>query len=284
MSDRYYPLFVRSNPELEEAYDALYEGVPGHLLKSLQLWTRQILPTDTWQASGETGRLLLELELALRIEIAFDEDINEMVQGFMYRLSTDEDLWLHVVDYLVRARPVAGNALKVLLSQGGSAWQVVIRGNRWRLERRVDPTVQAIVDAAVVPEDNASVHLAKAWQLAFGLEANAGSSYQEAVKALEAVYAPIVCPLNSRATLGTVISNIESKPSKYRTRLEGKGEGDEGILAVRSLLAVIWRTEARHTPGEATDRLANSIDEARDAVVAAAALVQLVRQGGFSIR
>ena len=99
---------------------------------------------------------------------------------------------------------------------------------------------------------------------------------------MEAAYAPITSPKNELATLGTIIADINNKPSKFSVRLQA----DEPVANVERLagmLQMLWKSQFdRHGTPDEDVPLNVSIDEARDAVALATTLVHLAQQGGFS--
>lgn len=287
MSEKWRPLSSRRAPEKS---DALFDGVPPHLAWSLQDWVRSFFP-KAWEFQGDydaTRALLMDIEVALQISIGREGGHEpDVARAFVNALPENERVFLDLIDFLLTRRPGTDKIqrLERVLDEGGSLWTTALAPDRsrWELQERVDETTQAVVAAATSAPDNPSAHLSMAWSGAFGRKPSAASAYDEAVKALEAAFQPIVSPKHATATLGTMIRDIDSKPEKFATSLEGKGSGSDGVLAVRASLNVIWQTAVRHGSGLPEAPTSVSITQARDAVVMAASLVQLVRQGGFRL-
>ena len=210
------------------------------------------------------------MQLALRAEIPDD----------LYALPIS--LYLDVVDYVLSheqgLRRSVVTDLEEMLSAGGSAWRATSRG----LERRVDEAHKNVADSVFAIGGRSAQHLREAWHRAWGRNPDASGAYREAVRGVEAAFAPIVSPLNASATLGTVIADINNKPSKFSARLQA----DEPVANVERLagmLQMLWKSQFdRHGTPDENVPLNVSIDEARDAVALATTLVHLAQQGGFS--
>ena len=288
MSKQYIPLSARRNLEATESYVSLFPGVPSHLVSSLKAWMEAFFHVGSDWSNEQTKDRLRAIERAMHMTIKDGGSLGSTVQHFLTELADDGSRFLDVIDFVLAtevASPDPARILGNILEQGGSVWRVGFdrEANRPELQERVDETMQAVVAVATSVAGNPSIHLSRAWSEAFGRAPNAASAYDEAVKALEAAFQPIVSPKNPKATLGTILKEIESKPEKFATRLDGKAGAPDGVLAVRGSLNVIWQTAVRHGSSVPAAPTSVSIEQARDAVVSAASLVQLVRQGGFKL-
>lgn len=284
MSDRLIPLSIRSDPEAAEAFSALQEGVPGHLRNSLVSWLRKGLPNAPTPGYTWPGEPMLEfIERGLHWDLGDGSHVARF-ECLMSRIRTDDDSCLDLIDYSLQSEWLyseRATALRDILELGGSAWTVGDLGGRVGLERRVDETTAATFRAATAIGDNASTHLRKAWEAAFGRDPEPNLAFQEAVAALEAVFDAVVLPNDPSPTLGKIEQAIKAKPEKWVTRLTDDQVSNSGVLAVREILRNIWRTQERHGSSKPGAPTSCTLEEAQDAVVAAAALVQLARQGGF---
>ena len=188
---------------------------------------------------------------------------------------------LDVIDYLVHRLDVpAGNLsdLEELLSQGGSAWRATPDG----LKRRVDETLQSVAESTIASGTRPAQHLSDAWRKAWGRNPDASGAYREAVRAVEAAYAPIVSPKNERATLGTIIADIKNKPLKFRVRMQADGP-EENVDRLGGMLQMLWKSQLdRHGTADEDAPLNVSLEEAQDAAALATTLVHLAQQGGFT--
>lgn len=268
----------------------LFEGVPPHLRASLLSWlVDHCLPSQpragyTWPGNGAGELQWIERTMQWDLGSGGHRDRYDAV---LARVKSDDTAFLNLLDAYVQLR-FSGwepelEALELMLVQGGSAWQVNLRTRgKARIERRVELTVQETLKLATSVEDNATSHLRSAWGYAFGRNPEPGPAYQEAVAALEATFDAIVIPIDPGATLGKVIAAVKAKPEKWRTRLTARADPVSGVLTVVARLDVIWKTQERHGSSKPGAPVSCSLEEAQDAVVEAAALVQLVRQGGFA--
>ena len=131
-------------------------------------------------------------------------------------------------------------------------------------------------------ETRPAQHLRDAWEKAWGRNPDASGAYREAVRAVEAAYAPIVSPKNERATLGTIIADIRNKPSKFRVRLQAD-DSEENVDRLVGMLQMLWKSQLdRHGTADEDVPLTVSLEEAQDAVALATTLVHLAEQGGFT--
>ena len=119
-----------------------------------------------------------------------------------------------------------------------------------------------------------------AWALAFGRDPDSTGAYREAVRAVEAALASIVSPNSDRATLGTIIKDIEAKPSKFWLHLEP--DDMDGVGAFVSQLRLLWKGQHdRHGTADTDAPLNVTIEQAQDAVILAVQIVQWVQSGAF---
>ena len=188
---------------------------------------------------------------------------------------------LDAIDYLacrLYVPPDYLSDLEELLSSGGSAWRATPDG----LERRVGETLQSVAESTMGRETRPSQHLRDAWQKAWGRNPDASGAYREAIRAVEAAYAPIVSPKNERATLGTIIADIKNKPLKFRVRMQADGP-EENVDRLGGMLQMLWKSQLdRHGTADEDAPLNVSLEEAQDAAALATTLVHLAQQGGFT--
>lgn len=161
--------------------------------------------------------------------------------------------------------------LKQLLDEGGTAWQVAPDGKSL-IERTLDAE-HAAVEIAAQGDDQIAADINAAWNAAWRREEpSAVEAYAAAVKAIEGVLAPIVTPDDPIPSLGKMISALRDKPEKWDTRFRGV----ETVEALAAMLDEMWRSQHRHGGGAGAP---NTLDEARDAVSIAVAVVGLCRRG-----
>lgn len=287
MTEPFIPRSVAQVPERVAEFTALAEGVPPYLRDSLLGWIGSQFRT-VHRVQGDVNQLweqITGLERALRLDLRAPDGLNK------YRLLTelvrdDQELCLDVVDYLLsKMENPSFDSHKVarqLFDEAGSAWAVHYDRHQHRLVRRVEESALATFRLATSKTDNSSTHLTRSWNYAFGRRPEPGPAFQEAVSALEASYDRLVIPNNPRATLGSITDAINTTPSKWTVRLLDESVPESGVRALHSVLRNIWKTQERHGSSVAGAPTTCTLEEAQDAVVLAAALVQIARQGGFA--
>lgn len=260
------PLSLRSNPNATE--EALFEGVPAHLMRPLADWLLASVPTDALKV------------IAVRLHLPIETQHSAAVQRSLVAHLDDETVFLDVLDLSLRIvkTPDARRQLNSLLSLGGSAWKVDEAGTG--LERRVDPTAaasqQEAVTAGTAAGGSAGTHLATAWSETYGLHPDATKAYSESIKAVEAAAAPVVTPNDLKATLGKMIGELRANPAKYEVEIGGAHAGDVG--PVLALMSMLWDGQTDRHGGVAVT-VPITAGQAAMAVHAAATLVQWFSTG-----
>lgn len=214
------------------------------------------------------------------------------------QVESEPDLLIDLVDWLIseRLRALANhdheyNANRVenwlasveqLLDTGGSAW-TVDRGLPG-LSLRVSNEERATYDVATSVADSATDYLREAWAAAWGVSPNGDLAYAKAVDALEAAFRREVCPKDDGASLGEIARDLGAKPEKWAARLaDARPQSDDrrrphaGVSLLGESLGIIFSANHRH--GATDDHLKNSLDDGRDAVTMAAALIAMQRRG-----
>jgi hypothetical protein len=201
------------------------------------------------------------------------------------RVSVNADFLLDVVDWclkdLDRGDEHRAARVTVQLDEAGSAWTVGVVGGDFRLIRRVDETVAAAARNVISASGRAGQHLSLAWGHAYGRKPDPSSAYREAVRAVEAIAAPIISPNNDKATLGTMIGDIQKKPSKWELVLTPTS-GDP-VLMLLETMRLLWTSELdRHGTADESKPLHVSPEEAQAAVHLATTLVQWFQSGAIT--
>ena len=172
--------------------------------------------------------------------------------------------------------------LEGLLTSGNSAWTVdpTARG----LAQRLSDEEQATFEAATEVGDDATAYLREAWAAAWGVSSNGDLAYAKAVDALEAAFRTEVCPKNDGASLGDIARDLGAKPEKWSARLtDARPQSDErrrpnaGVSLLSESLGIIFSANHRHAGADGYVK--NTLDDGRDAVTLAAALIAMQRRG-----
>jgi hypothetical protein len=218
----------------------LVEGVPEYLGIALKLWLSRYVGLHYCR------------DIALQLQVAWEwNEVNDLLLSLdpdaagrdfaTHVLRVDPAKLLDVLDCALhsmmaaarrqhpadrrgevnRVMDLAGE-LEGVLTQGGSAWCVATACDG--LERRVDETSRDAVNTAMgsavtAKLTSAAEHLRSAWRSAYGRNPNPLTSYMEAVMAVESAARFVISPKNDRATLGTMIRDLDNKPSKWEFAL-----------------------------------------------------------------
>lgn len=277
------PLSVRGERgEDPSEYEALHEGVPSWLKESLTAWVRdQLCATGDWSTER-----LRRLERELRLSLAWERSPGATL---LADLNSDGDLFLDVVDYLLRDvrwftvdpnHAMAVTSLRRMLSEAGSAWEVVTRAGGHALERRVLEGVATSVRATFKARA-AGPHMRRAWAAAYGRHPDPTTAYSEAVKAVEAAAQPIVTPKDAKATLGKMVSALRDAPQKWDVALAARPGFDRvQVVGAMADLLCQGQTDRHGTPNPTPVNQ----EQVEAAVHLAATLVHWFTAGSIRVR
>lgn len=269
MSD-WEPLSVRTG---QRTKFNLFDGFP----KFLQLQVRD----STLGAVNSVQGLVRAIAVKFRVEIT--DDRNRADTHLWSRMCDDEVLALDVYDFLAdinhRVDPHQLDSqlrdIEGWFSLAGSSWRFNLKDGR--LEHRLPPSALDSYDLATDPADQVSEYLSNAWSQAFGRDQDAIAAWNEATRALEQTFKPIVSPNNRGATWGTIKKDVETKPEKWDASMPG----DSRTERVTSLLTIM--NQHRYSPkrhgGDEKD--APTLAAARSVILLATAIIAIVREGGF---
>lgn len=243
--------------------ETLFDGVPKHLDAVLRNWIRVSLN----EASAIRVCLRLRLEPSGPRDLAFGVSESSILDII------DAMLWLGFTDYVVPAvRPTLIDPqykpaktmtvaqqlvdLETILEDGGSAYRVstIARG----LETRVDATAteaarMAIQSAGRVGRTDSASLLRDAWVKTYGLSPDAGESYADSIKAVEAVACPLFLPRDNEPTLGKVKSYLESASAKYELAIADRSAQPAPIDTAVKMVGLLWHGQReRHAGGPTT--------------------------------
>lgn len=266
----YTPLRARHGMDSRD-YATRTREVESHLRQPLWDWCAQHL-FGTYYQTVSPGLVSVALRMDECSQSAFanatDKDPNLLLDmvDCLLRFGGFED---HDEDDIYDEDDIV--SLEQMLNAGGSAWRVA--PDRKSLIERTLEVESAAVKLAAQGDDQIAADIGTAWNAAWRREdPSAVEAYAAAVNAIEGVLAPIVAPKNARPTLGTIISDLRDKPEKWDTRFRGV----ETVEALTVMLDEVWRSQHRHGGGAGVP---NTLDEARDAVSIAVAVVGLCRRG-----
>ena len=261
------PLLARHGMD-ERDYSVRSKDVEPHLKDLLWDWCRSyVVSWDPNVLNPRGARMCLVLRLTARSESALRSII-----------SRKPNMLLNMADWLLQTgesygygyEPLQVEHLEQMLDAGGSGWRVAPDGKSL-IERTLDAE-HAAVELAAQGGDQVAADINMAWSAAWRREEpSAIEAYAAAVKAVEGVLAPIVTPDDPKPSLGKMIPALRDKPEKWDTRFRSV----ETVEALAGMLDEVWRSQHRHGGGA---ELPNTLDEARDAVSIAVAVVGLCRR------
>lgn len=282
------------------SYDVLYDGVPHWMQKSLNAWLEHML-SDVLMAKQSGMEVLHRAERALRIQVslkygALDDGVT---RGLIDHFSGNE---LVLTDYLlstvsldrlggweqVQARldnpDFVFAQLETLLKEAGSKWQIGMRSaDAMGLVQRVPEGVEAAVNQTIETSGQAGARLANAWAAAYGISPHPSQAYSLAVKAVEDAAVPVVCPNDSLATLGKIISQMRNAGgwNLPLTREDAHATTSSTLL---SMMKMLWAGQADRHGGNHDPALEITQEAAEVAVMTAATLVQWFSSGAVARR
>lgn len=237
-----------SNPE---AIDALHDGVPEWMQRSIDAWIRTQIERGSGYVIGYPNvDSIRRLERLLRIGLIGTDQISRMFPSMFSRLNADENLKLDVVDGILQVivtSPDEIRALEQILEQSGSKWKTVrTEEGAYRLEERVDASVTEAMENLAEQEGDTSSYMKRAWNDAFGRNPNPSSAYSNTIKAIEAASWPTVTPSNSHATLGTMIRELTDHPENFQVAINERTT-NRGIDSIRQDMSLVWEGQTdRH--------------------------------------
>lgn len=290
------------------------KAVKPHLYERLKDWC--IRQKITTRRRGEAWRHNLDSPLTHRGEMMCVElkVVANTLQGLDAFIDYRHDRLLRVIDWLVReqAKPLAellarerpeGSTpkqwdayiekerrllrnqfapLEELLSRGGSAWRVDV-DPAGLFERVTDAEISGLKQATSVG-DPAARYLLEGWEAAWGINPDGEKAHDRAIKALEAAFRCEVCPKNDGASLGDIARDLGAKPEKWSARLtDARPQSDDrrrlhaGVSLLSESLGIIFSANHRHGTTDAHSK--NTLDDGRDAVTLAVALIAMQRRG-----
>lgn len=120
--------------------------------------------------------------------------------------------------------------------------------------------------------------MAKAWGELYGIEPNASAAYGLAIKAVEDAAIPVVSPNNERATLGTVLAQVEEQ-GDWQLPMEREHDRAPSRDVLIGMMRLLWHGQHDRHGGQPSAPGDVSVEEATVAVSLAVTLVNLLRAG-----
>ena len=211
----------------------------------------------------------------------FCQELFEMIENGQWPSHMAPDEWVRY--------EMAGFAgeLDQYFEDGHLVWMIDLA--KGGLVRRVPAEAQLTYAEAVAADDVAATHLKEAWQTTFSIEPNPAHAFLNAVKAVEAIFKPVISPTNDRATAGSMADNLDQKPDKWRALLPDRRpasmqpEGDiAGVNFLAGTLRLLYQCRRAHGNDQEYD--ANTLEDAQAACFLASSLMAMQRNGFLTQR
>ncbi|MDE0775923.1 MAG: hypothetical protein OSB43_06605 [Nocardioides sp.] len=281
------PLGVDTEDEVA-SYDALHDGVPDWMTTAFWSWIRselairardEIYPANVCLMVNQT----LAEQMCQRLRIPVGDLTPQMItessgavqfNTLMKALKASPSP-LQIADYLLaHGTNPALQVLEGVLERSKSAWTVGERTGRPGLVRRVPEGVQDAANSVMARAGRAGVRLAQAWEALYGLDPNPGAAYGLAIKAIEDAAIPVVSPTNEKATLGTVLAQMEQQ-ANWKLPMDREDDRAASGATIVSMMRLVWVGQHDRHGGQPSAPGDVSIEEATVAVSLAVTLVNL---------
>lgn len=284
-AETWRPLGLDAEDEIAE-YDALHDGVPEWMKSAFWAWVRDALIVYRTYRDGSGRFAMLDTAMAermcqtLRIPLpdlrtddvgpaTGDSQLKSAMKALLQHRAP-----LQIADFLLaHGGHAKADDLDALLERSKSAYKIGVRASLPGLVRRVPIGVHVAADSVMARAGRAGTRLAKAWEALYGLIPNASEAYRLAILAVEDAAVPVVSANNPRATLGTVLKQIEDQMD-WRLPMEREHNKAASPDVLIGMLRMLWHGQHDRHGGQPSAPGNVSIDEAQVAVALAVALVQ----------
>lgn len=255
--------------------DGPYEGVPDHMRHTLTHWFKGIISGGP---QGYVGHEVTIRDLAsfMRLDVDRSWNVSVLASALISTAEDDEDFFLDLVDGVLQRRGNErnGKALRQVLDTAGSVWTVA--EDYHSLVRVVSDESQATYEVATSASDEITSEMHEAWANAFGRNGDPSDAWDHAIKAMEALFIPMVVPNQTKPNLGHAVGQLRNQGQLYELILPGK-DLNHDVSPLVGMLDLIWPNVDRH-PGVPTTRPPTE-HESRAVVTLAATIVQWHREG-----
>lgn len=254
-----------------------YDGVPPHLVRPLVNWIKEFFVVDHYNTINPSA--VRFFAIMHEVVVPANADEGHILEKILNQSANDQDFCLDMVDSILNFGKVSAVPVQELegsLSLGGSVWQVA--PDEKSLVERLDSTANQQFILAATPDEVASAELAEAWGKAYSRNPNASDAWDHAIKAVETILIPIVCPTKNKPTLADVAGCLKAQPNLWRLRLETNGSHG-AVETLEAMLRLMWPNPDRHG---GTARRTPSLEEARAVVQLAVTITQWGRTGVLS--
>lgn len=274
MAEEWKPLSVRRG---KREPSPLHEGVPSHLRQPLRHWLEGVF-------GMRNRRYGVSVPFVMNVAAAIEVPMKVRVHDFdhvydLFAGCQDQDRFLDMLDAVLHLGGGAAGVEDVeqILRTGNSAWTINPEGTG--LVRRLDASTERAIFDAMAPADVASQELAEAWDRVYGRQPDTSDAWDHAIKAVEALAIPIVCPRQAKPTLGHVLGALDGQGDRWRLALPDEAGDPRAVQVLVEMLRLIWPNPDRHG-SEAGGRVPDTA-EAQAVFHLATTLVHWLRLGAL---
>ncbi|MEN9735402.1 MAG: hypothetical protein RL129_112 [Actinomycetota bacterium] len=226
--NRYIPISKRQDPE---SWLQIVLEIPSFLRENLFAWLNEYLNEE----AATQIAIFLQVDL---VKTSFDP-----VDTLLRYAGISDETMIDVLDVALAhvqiARVNGAPKLEKMLSLANFEWKV--KADNGGLEKRVASEIADWAIEKIDPSESCGKFLSSAWANHFGTHPDFSKSYSESVKALEALLIPIVSPKNMKATLGSVIGELNANISTFEVLFEENA--NTKAIIVKDLLKLIWQNQ-----------------------------------------
>lgn len=190
--------------------------------------------------AGIRDKLIIDVALAVDTAVSPRNYQVQPIRQLRNEVERDDDLMLDVLDATLHLGNLHASTVAELrhtLRQAFSLWTVADSGAA--LERRVSEELHDAYRKVSSGQNETSRNLKEAWTQLYGLTPDPSDAWDHAIKALETVLVPLAAPKNKRATLGTVIVELQKEPIGVQFDLGTKTD-------LARMLRFAWPNPDRH--------------------------------------
>lgn len=270
------------------ALSVIRDGIPPEMEASLRAWMRSRLigrSMVVMDADFADLRLVHELQAALRLQLgAPASGYLELDRAIGAVYAKGVQAVMRVTDFLLsRIDPaIEGEAIMSLartLDWAHCKYRVDWSGPRARLSARLPAGVEEVAQTSISSSKEAGPLLFKAWQYAFGLTSQPAEAMDFAVKAVELVVTPIVCPNHPKPSLGSAVAYIRDQ-GNWTHNLRTDGDKAPPNETIYDMLQTLWAGQHyRHVDQNAVPP---TLEQAQAHVQLAALLVGWFSSGSIT--
>ncbi|MFD5276828.1 hypothetical protein ACFWIX_04625 [Pseudarthrobacter sp. NPDC058362] len=230
------------------ALSVIREALPPEMEAPLRSWIGGRLRR---QSSVYTGTdyanlsLVHNVQTALRINLGAPADgLMELDRAIGAIYAKGVPVIMRVADFLLSCtnpshEPEVIAALARTLDWSHCKYKVDMSGPTARLSARLPEGVQEVAQAAIDSSQDAGPLLFKAWQYAFGLTPQPAEAMDFAVKAVELVVTPVVCPNHPKPSLGNAVAYVRDQ-GNWTHNLRVDSDKAPPNTTIHHMLQTLW--------------------------------------------